>query len=319
MLTRGGPLGFSAVLANLHPHYGSYLGVAGGRERARWIGQLRHMMGERSARVSFLMPTRDPQSTAALDLIEGLVCQAGDWGAYHVLADVEERSPVFEFFRRAGFSVYARQQIYRLILPGKDDQKRLPKGWTFARQGDEAAIRLLYQSLVPPLVQSAESFSSQRLQGLVFRYQDDVQGYVDIVAGPRGIFLQPLIHPSLEDAAPVIYNLVWNLFPLLGRPVYIAVRSYQAWLHDILEKMPAQPGPKQTLMVKHLANTQRALNLNSHLAVVEKHQIEPTVPMVQNLMETTDQAYRFRQVDRLQIHNMRLKKQKDYGTTIYYR
>ena len=38
-----------------------------------------------------------------------------------------------------------------------------------------------------------------------------------------------------------------------GRPVYLCVRSYQAWLEPALEDLGAKSAPRQAVMVKHLA------------------------------------------------------------------
>jgi hypothetical protein len=41
--------------------------------------------------------------------------------------------------------------------------------------------------------------------------------------------------------------------------IYICVRSYQAWIESILEELPVLAGPRQALMVRHLALVQKAL------------------------------------------------------------
>jgi hypothetical protein len=152
---------------------------------------------------------------------------------------------------------------------------------------DEIALRSLYQSLVPPLVQSAEPFVLNSHQGLVYRHKHgEVQGYVESRRGPRGVYLQPVIHPDVEDSQGLLVDLLQALPALyLGRPVYIAVRSYQSWLEAALEDLHGQAAPRQALFVKHLASAQRVLATNKRL-VMEKQQAEPTAPMVNNYSKT---------------------------------
>jgi hypothetical protein len=40
-----------------------------------------------------------------------------------------------------------------------------------------------------------------------------------------------------------------------SRPVYVCVRSYQAWLETVLEDLGADAGPRQAVMVRRLAKT----------------------------------------------------------------
>jgi len=113
-----------------------------------------------------------------------------------------------------------------------------------------------------------------------------VLGYIEGRHGPRGVYLQPVIHPDVEDARDLLIDLLQALPAFyLGRPVYIAVRSYQSWLESALEELHGQVAPRQALFVKHLASAQRVLATNKRL-VMEKHQAEPTAPMVNNYSKT---------------------------------
>ena len=67
-----------------------------------------------------------------------------------------------------------------------------------------------------------------------------------------GIVLFPLIHPETTDVAAKLRALIRQLPNRGGRPVYVCVRSYQAWLEHVLEDMGAQGGERQAIMVKHL-------------------------------------------------------------------
>ena len=281
-----------AALSQLNPRSDSFTGVVPASDCGpKLLGQMVYTQGQRSARLSFIAPSDAGDSPGISDLLDGLTCQAGDWGAFNLLAEVEEHHPIFENLRRSNFFVYAWQRIWRFVLPIQAE-KGVTNRWRTASPLDEIALRSLYQSLVPPLVQSAEPFIFRSHQGLVYRqddanhHQGEVLGYIEGRRGPRGVFLQPIIHPDVENVQDLLRDLLQALPAFyLGRPVYIAVRSYQSWLEAALEELHGQMAPRQALFVKHLASAQRVLATNKRL-VMEKHQAEPTAPMVNNYKES---------------------------------
>ena len=252
------------------------------------IGQMRYILGTRSAHLSFLMPAGAANSPNLPKLMERLAHQAGEWGAFNLLGEIDEHSPAFEGMRKAGFVVYAWQRIWQ--LPNQDINNRERTAlWQPTALMDEISIRGLYQSLVPPLVQSAEHLPDHRLQGLVYRQKGEVLAYIEGIYGPKAIYLYPMAHPDLENAAELLCNLPSHLLTRLGRPVYIAVRSYQAWLEVALEELNAKVSPRQALMVKHLALGQRVVQTNPRLVVIENRQAESSAPMVQNYLGQQDE------------------------------
>jgi hypothetical protein len=279
MLTRGNPVGLMAAISQLHPDRGSYTGVASGDNGdPSLLGQMTYSSGNRSARLAFVAPARAAASPLLVALLEGLAWQAGEWGAFHLLGEVDELSPAFEPLRRAGFSVYAWQRIWRLdATPGKenDNHKQM---WQPVTSMDEIAVRSLYQNLVPPLVQSAEPLPNRRLRGLAFRHNNEIMAYVEWVQGPRGLFLHPVVHPDLTEYGELLRSLVHSL-PLLGRPAYLAVRSYQSFLENALADLSATATPRHALLVKHLTTLQR-VPLGARLGVEARSSEVPTASMV---------------------------------------
>jgi hypothetical protein len=223
-------------------------------------------------------------------LLEHLAAQAGAWGAFHLLAEIEESSCALEGMRRSGFSVYAWQRIWKYSPGGEPSggngssdhlSKNGLQAWRPAASVDENSIRSLYQALVPPLVQSAEPLTSGKLPGWVYRQEGEILAYVEGMYGPHGIYLQPLIHPAVENVSQVLASLLGRQPTLLGRPIYLAIRSYQAWLETVVRDLECQIGPRQALMVKHLVLHQRDALPARHL-VLEKYSTEPTAPMIHN-------------------------------------
>ena len=154
--------------------------------------------------------------------------------------------------------------------------------WQPATSVDEIMIRNLYQSVVPPLVQSAEPLTSRRPLGWVFRQEGEILAYVEGFYGPQGIYLQPIIHPGVENISQVLAHLLAQQRNPLGRPIYVAIRSYQAWLETVVRDLECQVGPRQALMVKHLVVQQRVAVQAARHSVLEKYTAEPTVPLINN-------------------------------------
>jgi hypothetical protein len=278
VLTRGSPLGPAAMLTNLHPSHGSYTGVARSPKSASpLIGQMVYRLGERSARLSYFTPEHSIEIGNLTGLVERMAVQAGEWGAFNLLAELPEEHSALEGMRRSGFVVYARQRVWRLPPPnGSPNREDL---WTPVNSRDENGIRNLYHCLVPPLVQGAETLPVHRLQGFVHRQRGEVLAFVEGIYGPRGIYLLPLFHPTVENVDVLISDLLLHLSPLMGRPVYIAVRSYQTWIESALESLQTEAGERQTLLVKHLARIQHVYSFNHRRVAIEKSKPEPTVPI----------------------------------------
>lgn len=245
------------------------------------IGHIQYTAGDRSARLAYLMPSEALGSDSLTALLDKLASQAGKWGAFHLVAEIDETSPALDQMRHSGFSVYAWQRIWQ-FRASLENHKSETNGWELSTRIDENAIRNLYQALVPPLVQSAEPLTSRRLQGWVYRHQGEILAYVETLYGPQGIYLQPLIHPAVENVSQVVNGLLIRQSNSMKRPIYMSIRSYQAWLESVVRDLECQVGPRQGLLVKHLVVHLRSPAAVRH-SVLEKYSTEPGVPMVHNV------------------------------------
>ena len=250
-LTRGNPLGAAALLSYLNPRRHIYPAVSSGNGTSL-MGQVIRTSDEPAARLTFLSPTKNANGLT-LPLLDHLSAQAGDWGALHLLAEVDERIPAFKSLRRTGFSMYAWQRIWKLAAVARD----AAPAWTETADADLTTIQSLHSQIVPALLQPVEPLP-RRTPGLICRTEDGVQAYVALTYGPLGIWAQPLIHPDAECVPEQISALLHDLPGRRSRPVYLCVRSYQAWLESVLEDLGAEAGPRQAVMVKHLAKLQKA-------------------------------------------------------------
>lgn len=246
-LTRGHPLGTMGLLAYINPARHLYAAIDNGGEPAL-LGGVIHARGEPFAKLLYLAPSSQLNAPQLPALIEHLSAQAGEWQAFHVIAEVDETSDVFPALRMAGFSVYAWQRIWDVSLLEKTEAGK-GGGWRRMQPLDLPAVQNLHYQIVPQLLHPVEP-APNRVIGLVHQ---DLKCFANVTAGMYGIVLTPLIHPDEQDASEKIRALVANLPDRRGRPVYLNVRSYQAWLGPVLEDLGAKASARQAVMVKHLA------------------------------------------------------------------
>ena len=277
-LIRGNPIKLGSLLSSLAPGSVDFTAIlnppAGSHS---WFSQVHHIPGDRSAHLTFLVPDQIQENDDLLTFIDFLCFQAGEMGALNLLADIEEYNPLFELLRRTGFCVFSWESIWQ--LPGLTGSAPSEASWIKPSAQDEINIRSLYQTLIPPLVQNAEPFTNGNTPRLVYKVNNEIQAYVESYSGPAGIYLVPVIHPSVENIDALLRDLVSH-FQGDGRAVYLQVRSYQAWLTDMLHEFGAQPSPRFALLVKHLAVTQLSPIKETQRVRAEGRQAEPTAPIV---------------------------------------
>ena len=245
LLTRGNPLGAAGFMSYFNPARHLYTAV-NQDNGTTLLGGVIQTNGDSFAKLGYIAPSTQLTHPGLPALIEHLSAEAGKWGAFHVLAEVDETSEAFPALRMAGFSVYAWQRIWDVshIAPGKT-----ATGWTQAQAVNLPAVQSLYHQIVPPLLQPVEP-TPRRAVGLVCA--EGSKCYVNVTYGMRGIVLTPLIHPESTDVASRLMGLLNHLSDRRGRPVYLCVRSYQAWLEPALADLGGQASPRQAVMVKHL-------------------------------------------------------------------
>jgi len=244
-LTRGNPLGAAGLLAYMNPqrHIYSAISVNG---KVALLGGVIHTNGDSYARLLYLAPASELDHPELADLLENLSAESADWGAFHVLAELDEDQPLFAALRRAGFSAYARQRMWD-VSTLKDMQGKA--GWPRARSVDLPWIQSLYHQIVPALLQPIEP-APRRTSGFICNQGGPC--YASTSTGLNGVVVFPLIHPDATDVPDKLQSLIHCLPNRGGRPMYVCVRTYQSWLEHVLEELGAMPGPQQAVMVKHM-------------------------------------------------------------------
>ncbi len=219
-------------------------------KRETLIGQINHTYGEAMAQFNFLTPESAVNMDSVSQLLEDLLPRLGERRAQAVIAEVDERTNTFDILRKLSFSIYARQNIWRVTAANR---KNLPElAWREIVSQDEFNARKLYNATVPTMVQQVEPTPWKELRGWVYYEKDEMLGYADIVEGPRGIWMQPFIHPEMENVGGHLLSLINRLKPKERKPVYVCLRSYQAGLSMHLEDIDAQPAATQAVMVRRL-------------------------------------------------------------------
>jgi hypothetical protein len=280
LLTRGKPFSLTHVLFAIRPTDHLCTGVfqpEGDKEKV--VGQIYQSSKMSGAHINYLLQPETGKSQDLVPLLEGLVKKAGNWGANQVVADVDIDSPYFMGFRQAGFSVLAKQNVFKCPVthqgPPNDKQR-----WRTWNSADIHAMRCLYHTLVPPLVQPVEPITRREMLGLVY-YDDngDLQAYADLVYGPIGVWILPVIHPQVkEDIADLLIQMMAALPERGTRSIYITARSYQPWVEQALLDLSASPGPEQALLVRYMALRQRVKS-EFAFASMENGCREPTIPL----------------------------------------
>ncbi len=270
ILTRGNPLSAVELLSYLDPRRHIYTAVAAENGNSL-MGQVTLQEEETSARVTFLAPEENINGVTQ-PLLDHLVSQVGEWGAFHLLADVDEDSPAFRLLRQAGFAMYAWQRIWKLPVSEPTDKKDI---WRPADETDWPAIQSLYGQIIPALLHPVEILPKQ-VMGLVCRPGGTLQAYVAVNSGPKGIWIQPIVPPESDCVSEQLAGLTYAMSKGREKPIYVCVRSYQAWLEFVLEDLGAQAGPRQAVMVRRLAKVQK---VEEKVSAMDKVLVKPAAPV----------------------------------------
>jgi hypothetical protein len=282
ILTRGEVIvSTRAVLSYLAPTIGiyTYLCVDEDNNFERLMGQVSHAQGDQLARLTFMAPETSLETAALNALLEYIIQKIGERGAFHLMAEVDERTTAFENLRKAGFALYVRQRIWQCA--DDDEHNYEPSHWREITKQDVIAVRSLYNTLVPPLVQQVELLPTDQMKGVVYYQDDELLAYAEVRYGQRGIWVHPFIHPETENVTERLEDLLHNLPNRHSRSIYLCVRSYQSWIEHSLEDMQAEAGPLQAVMVKHLAIAKKVRNTFT-LPAMESGQQEITTPFMRS-------------------------------------
>ena len=252
MLTRGTTLIPGLFFSGLNPTTGLITWVCKEVcDELPLIGQFYHPAALPTARLSFIAPLEALQSPSIQQLLERLAKQAGQHGAFHLQAEVEADSDILDILRKAGFSAFTRQRIWRYDLNVPTKTTRFH--WRIAQPIDRIPVQSLHRQVVPEFVLNIETLNSISLSGLVYSDGTEFLAYAEIRYGSRGIWVKPIIKPDTAHTDQLLIDLLRNIPERRSRPIYLCVRAYQPHVEPSLERLKAEPGPDQIVIVKHMA------------------------------------------------------------------
>jgi hypothetical protein len=278
LLTRGPLMMPGALFSYLAPSMGVFTCVSNGKSSiGPVIGQFMHLLGSPFAHITFFAPQTRLDGSTISGQVEYMMIQLGERGAMRLLADVDEGSFAYDALREIGFATYTRQRVWQWTGHPMGAVQR--PTWREAVSQDVIPIRVLYNNLVPGLVQQIEPFATQRPKGMVYYEQGDLLAYVELKYGHRGIWAQPFVHPDAENVGVHLVDMLSKIPNRRSRPVYLCVRSYQAWLEAAIEDLGAEAGPRQAVMAKQLVVQYKARH-SFALPALEGGQPEITAPVV---------------------------------------
>ncbi len=225
-----------------------------------YIGQIRHRAGTTHAFLALLAPTPRQKISYApwLQLVDGLVVTAGRRGALIVTADISDTAyAAFEILRQTGFIVYTRQIIYKRP-PAKIVKIAVPNRvqLRLINDKDTLRLRLLYNNLVPSLVQQADP-NGETQHGpadivIESTQENRLLGHLALTEGKSGLLVKPLLHPDVFDEAVAIVGHALHFWRKIERlPLYFCVRAYQEWLGTHLLDLGFEQSDRQIVLVKH--------------------------------------------------------------------
>lgn len=190
-----------------------------------------------------------------LSLLDQAVSEVGKYGIHSLVAEVDESGPELPTLRRAGFAVYARQDIWVLgedeSIVGEADatNKLRPR-----LEKDDWDIQLLYANTVPRLVQLVEPMPPIAA-GSTWVQRDDkneLAAFVQIHEGSVATWMRFFVHPGAEsDAAEILKSALLVKEPRPSQPVYLCVRRYEGWVPGVLQNTGFSKWGSQAVLVKH--------------------------------------------------------------------
>lgn len=228
--------------------------------------QARQPPGRPTLHIQRLTPPLDGGEDAQATwsrLINYAVTAAGERGIQRIFSCAGDGSPERAVLSAAGFSLYAREDIYRLDV-ASHSQAQAPNGIRPEQSVDLAGINRLYGEITPRLVQQAESptgigtdwlcqpMDCNQGEGFVLEDKFGIAGYGYLLSGRIGHWLRILVHARAYDRASdlVDYSLaLLNYYPPL--PVYCGVREYQGGVRVPLEERGFQILSAQCRLVRH--------------------------------------------------------------------
>jgi hypothetical protein len=237
------------------------------RTRALGFLQARERRGRPEADIAFIAPSLEADEDAVsiwYRLLAECAQEIGERGGQRIFAQISGGNGAEEVFRQAGYTIYAREDVYRLTHWGAHlDKSRMLRhqrardGWTLLR---------LYAQFTPRAVQIAEGMLSpegqggkvgdwwdqSRGSGFILESDSEIAGAARLRRGNAAYWLHFWLHPQAEEQSDqLVRGALAVLWAAPRHPIYCNVRDYESGLRGALEQAGFQYFLTRSLLVKH--------------------------------------------------------------------
>jgi hypothetical protein len=224
--------------------------------------QLRYRPHQAAADVTFMAPVlgRDHSAAPAWSyLLNGAGIEAAGCGIQRVFANLPASGAQVDVFQKAGFTLYAEEDLFRLDQEDMHPADRPPLDLRTQRAEDWPALQKLFVAITPQRVRHAEGGI-----GLSAAWEKNCQRYVlpaaegkelaaalSIGLGGQVHWLRILVHPDARHVAEELVH--WGLGTLTDQPpkvVYCNVRQYENGTREALATAGFKVHGTRSLMVR---------------------------------------------------------------------
>lgn len=243
------------------------------------LAQMHYLPDLPYARLAYVAPALSEGASESLwlTMLDGLIAAAGERGLVTIIAEVADGIPEFEVLRRAGFAVYARQDLWvRSPAPASppDFQLRAVRSVE-----DRQALLNLYGSLVPGLIKHVEPPPTAASQCFLVDGERGSEGLVAVYDGTNGVLLETYLLPTSRRTPAQVLLAALSTVSAGGKAVYCRVREYMSSQANTLTDAGFQPMGSQAVMYRHTA----ARITQSAYRLVEK--VEGGVPLPSSIVD----------------------------------
>jgi len=210
--------------------------------------------------LAYLAPSLDYDLNAGsmwCRMLGQLILLAAEYGVERISARSGEDAETEDLFRRAGFTVVNREEVFALDQEAKPAP--LPRGLRGAVPQDQWAIEELYRQVVPKVIQQAEGCTPQWVVGqrgateqYVWADKGRMLAYLRLAKTARGSWIEVLTRPEQRgDVLPHLRYLLTRAAPSAQSPVYCPVPDHAVGLGWLLRTLGFESYTRQVLLVAH--------------------------------------------------------------------
>jgi hypothetical protein len=189
-------------------------------------------------------------------LISGMALELARHGVQRVFARLSDELEAARMFLDAGFSLYTREDIFHLHAPLASAEAHLLEP---ARDDSRWGIARLYTAVTPNIVRAAEGLANTAAAGMsqlaagensyVWHKGGEIVACARLVSGPKGHWLQILVHPDETPRAEDVLRDALAYVPGSG-DVYCSLRAYQGNLRKPLQDVGFRFLTSQSVLVR---------------------------------------------------------------------